>query len=196
MPLVAGGGGRHSVTIATHQAKEQTMLQQIVSHTPVYVWAILAFLVYRGVAASADRVTSYRSLFIFPALMLALGLQSIASGFGLDGWPGASWLVGAVLGSWLAWTLSGEIAITADRAAGTILQRGSWLPLALMLTIFCSKYAVAVACAMHSELRQSQAFALPVCLLFGLFNGIFIGRAMRGVAACRDAAGGADPVQV
>jgi hypothetical protein len=172
------------------------MLQQIVSHTPAYVWAILAFLLYRGVAASADRVTSYRSLFILPALMLALGLQSIASGFGLDGWPGAFWLMGAALGCWLAWTLSGELAITADRAAGTILQRGSWLPLVLMLTIFCSKYAVAVACAMQSELRQSLTFALPVCLLFGLFNGIFIGRAMRSMAAFRDAAGGADPAQV
>jgi Na+/glutamate symporter len=76
------------------------------------------------------------------------------------------------------------------------LRRGSWLALALMLTIFCSKYAVAVACAMQSELRQSLAFALPVCLLFGLFNGIIIGRAMRCIAACRDATGGADPAQV
>ena len=31
------------------------MIQQIVSHTPVYVWALLAFLLYRGYLASRDR---------------------------------------------------------------------------------------------------------------------------------------------
>eukprot|EP01034_Spumella_vulgaris_P000306 gene306-407_t len=70
------------------------MLQQILIHTPVYVWIILAILIYRGVAASKDRVVRYRSVFIVPAIMLALGLNGVASGFGLQSPAGAAWLAG------------------------------------------------------------------------------------------------------
>ena len=44
----------------------------------MYVWAILAFLVYRGVAASRTRTASLRSLFIIPAVMTVLALLQIA----------------------------------------------------------------------------------------------------------------------
>ena len=37
-------------------------MQQLFSHTPLYVWAILAFLVYRGVLASRVREVSLRKL--------------------------------------------------------------------------------------------------------------------------------------
>jgi len=157
------------------------MLLQILSHTPVYVWAILAFLLYRGLAASQDRVLSYRSVFIIPAVMLALGWQSVAKGFGVDTLAGAAWLLGMLAATALAWLRSGPVAV--DRAAGTVMQRGSWMPLALMLAIFCTKYAVAVALSVAPALSGDARFALPVCLGFGLFNGVFLGRLLRTVAA-------------
>lgn len=157
------------------------MLPQILNHTPTYVWAILAFLLYRGVAASRDRVLSYRSAFIIPGVMLALGWQSVANGFGMETPAGAAWLLGMLAGAALAWLRSGPV--TVDRAAGTVMQRGSWMPLALMLAIFCSKYAVAVALSIAPALRGDLRFALPVCLGFGLFNGVFLGRLLRIVAA-------------
>jgi hypothetical protein len=69
------------------------MLQQILSHTPAYVWAILAFLVYRGVIASLDREVALKKLFIIPAVMLALSLHDLAGKFGftslsVPAWPG------------------------------------------------------------------------------------------------------------
>lgn len=157
------------------------MLQQILIQTPVYVWAILAFLIYRGMVASKDRVVSYRSVFIIPAVMVALGLQSISRGFGLETLAGAAWLGGAMIGAGSAWTWTSRV--TVDRAAGVVRQRGSWLPLVLMMAIFCCKYAVAVTLAMQPALRGVLSFAIPACLAFGLFNGIFIGRLMRIVAA-------------
>ena len=157
------------------------MLQQILIQTPVYVWAILAFLIYRGVVASKDRVVSYRSVFIIPAVMLMLGANSISRGFGLETLAGAAWLGGMAAGAALAWALAGRV--TVDRAAGLVTQRGSWLPLALMMAIFCCKYAVSVALAIQPVLRATPGFAIPVCLAFGLFNGIFLGRLLRTVAA-------------
>lgn len=157
------------------------MLQQILIQTPVYVWAILAFLIYRGVVASKDRVVSYRSVFIIPAVMLMLGANSIARGFGLDTPAGAAWLGGVIAGAVIAWVWAGRAIV--DRAAGVVMQRGSWIPLMLMMAIFFCKYAVAVTLTMLPALRGNTGFIVPVCVAFGIFNGIFLGRLLRTVAA-------------
>lgn len=169
------------------------MLQQILIHTPVYVWAILAFLIHRGVVASKNRVVRYRSVFIVPGIMLALGMNSVASGFGMGSTAGAAWLTGILAGAVLTWALTaGAVAShgtahVVDRAAGTVWQRGSWVPMALMMAVFCCKYVVGASLAMQPALRGDPRFAIPACLVFGLFNGIFIGRLLRTVAAWHNA---------
>lgn len=158
------------------------MIQQIVSHTPVYVWALLAFLVYRGVAAARDREVSLLKLFIIPLVMLAFTLAGMNGHGPLGAGIWAVWLTGmsaAVLVTWMA--DSGEIVV--NRAAGTVLQRGSWTPLALMIAIFATKYAVAVLSALHPEMRHQMPFVVAATGLFGAFNGVFIGRLLRCVAA-------------
>ncbi|MTW14203.1 hypothetical protein GM658_26670 [Pseudoduganella eburnea] len=166
------------------------MLQQIVSHTPAYVWAILGFLVYRGVAASRDRILPVRQVFILPLVMLALGLQSTVNGFGLASPAGAAWLLGLAAGVAMMWKGAGQGAVL-DRAAGTVQLRGSWLPMALMMTIFVGKFAMAVALAAQPGLRASLAFALPACALFGAFSGAFMARPLRVAASLRAATGSA-----
>lgn len=169
------------------------MLQQILIHTPAFVWAILAFVIYRGVAASKDRVVRYRTVFIVPCVMLALGISSVAGGFGLGTAAGAAWVAGILAGAALAWSLAAGTAADrgadsiVDRAAGTVLQRGSWAPLVLMMAVFCCKYVVNASLAMQPALRDDPRFAIPTCLAFGLFNGILLGRLLRTIAAWRNA---------
>jgi uncharacterized membrane protein len=158
------------------------MIQQIISHTPIYVWALLAFLMYRGFLASADRDISLLKLSVIPAVMLVLTLSGLNGRGALGAGVWGVWLVGMLAGAVLSWRLtSGDIAV--NRAAGTVLQRGSWMPLVLMLAIFITKYTVAVMSAMHPELPHNLAFALAITTLFGLFNGIFAGRLSRYLAA-------------
>jgi hypothetical protein len=78
----------------------------------------------------------------------------------------------------LIWKLSTR-DIAVNRAAGTVLQRGSWMSMGLMVAIFVTKYAVAVLSAIRPELAHSLAFAAGVTLLFGVFNGLFLGRLAR-----------------
>ncbi|MES2160981.1 MAG: DUF6622 family protein [Pseudomonadota bacterium] len=159
------------------------MIQQIVSHTPTYVWALLAFLLYRGVLASRDREIALRKLFIIPVVMLWLSLSSMTLHGALGGGVWGVWTLGVAAGAALTWKLGSGAVIAVDRAAGTVRQRGSWAPLMLMIAIFVTKYVVAVTTAMHPELQQNLAFASTVTLLFGLFNGVFIGRVARYMAA-------------
>ena len=59
------------------------------------------------------------------------------------------------------------------------MSPGSAVPLALMMGIFFTKYAVGVLLAMHPELRHQMGFALGISALYGGFSGIFAARALR-----------------
>lgn len=158
------------------------MLQQIISHTPVYVWALLAFLLYRGYLAASDREVGLRNLFIIPAVMLFLSVSSMDQRFGESPLVWTCWLAGVAASAVLAWGLMrGPISVNRD--AGTVLQRGSLVPLALMLSIFVTKYAIAVLLAINPAAGRNSAVAVAICTLFGVFNGIFLGRLGRYVAA-------------
>ena len=157
------------------------MLQQIITHTPVYVWAILAVLVWRGAAALREREVTVRSLFIVPAIMLALSLQDVVAKFGSDGAALGAWAAAAAASALLVWKL-GRARIAAGTNAGSVRVRGSWVPLALMMAVFFTKYAASVLLALLPQARQDALFAAGVCALFGVFSGCFVGRLARDVA--------------
>jgi hypothetical protein len=161
------------------------MLHQILTHTPTYVWAILAVLVWRGAAALRDREMKIRSLFIVPIIMLALSLQDIAAKFGSNGSALAAWAATAAAAMLLVMKL-GATRTAPGATPGHIRVRGSWAPLALMMAVFFTKYVASVLLAVQPQLRQDALFAAGVCALFGLFNGYFLGRLARDVAAYRN----------
>ncbi|MYM24979.1 hypothetical protein GTP46_20315 [Duganella sp. FT135W] len=143
---------------------------------------MLAFLLYRGYLASQDRDISLQKLAIIPGVMLVLALTSINPHGVLGEAVWAAWAAGVAVAVALVWSLSkGEISV--NRAAGTVFQRGSWAPLMLMIAIFITKYTVGVMTAMHPEVVHSLPVSLGVTVLYGLFNGVFIGRLSRYAAA-------------
>jgi hypothetical protein len=158
------------------------MLNQILSHTPLYVWAILAFLIFRGVIALRTREVAMNKLFIIPVVMLALSLFDIAAKFGLGGIGFVTWVVTAAI------TLALLVRFGAARVApattpGHVVVRGSAWPLVLMMAIFVTKYVTSVAVAMQPHLRHDAAFSVTVCAMFGLFSGYFLGRLVRDLKA-------------
>ncbi|MCC7702195.1 hypothetical protein IGS59_08100 [Janthinobacterium sp. GW460P] len=163
------------------------MLQHIFSHTPLYVWAILGFLVYRGVLASRAREVSLRKLCIIPLVMLALSLSGVHGSFGLAGIASFAWGAGALAGAALAWSLTRTDTIVAIPARASVQRPGSWVPLMLMMSIFCMKYAVAVTLAIAPTYAHATGFIVPVCLAYGCFSGIFLGGLLRTVAVYRQA---------
>jgi len=167
--------------------KENAMLQQILTHTPLWVWAVLAFLLYRGLLASADREIALKRIFVIPVVMLALALQGIVSGFGAVPAAAAVWFACMLAGTALAWRAFDFGSVRIDAARRMIFQRGSWMPLLLMMGIFCTKYAVGAALSLQPRLAQQLWFAVSVCALYGLFNGIFFGQALRIAVLYRQA---------
>lgn len=160
------------------------MLHQIFIHTPIFVWGILAFLVYRGVLASRDREMSTGRMLIIPAVMLALSLQSISTQFGVASVAMLAWASTAGLVTLLCRALGAGRA-SPGTLPGTVRLRGSWAPLALMMTIFVIKYVLAVVLALHPAMAARLFFVVPVCVLLGLCNGCFFGQLACDLAVAR-----------
>lgn len=157
------------------------MLIQILSHTPLYVWAILAFLVWRGVVEMREREIAVSRMAVLPLVMLVLSLHDIALKFGFGPASLGAWLAGCVAAALAAWKLGGT-RIAAVTAPGRVLVRGSLLPLFVMLAIFGTKYATSVMLVLQpAAVQQAQA---GVCGLYGVFSGWFIGRLLRVAADC------------
>src|SRR5439155_15157054 len=76
------GPGRDPDTVKQiHQRSHAmiTMLLQIVQHTPVWVWGLLAGLVALGVSQARDREVSLARITILPLVMLALSFSGVVS---------------------------------------------------------------------------------------------------------------------
>jgi putative Mn2+ efflux pump MntP len=167
--------------------KGTAMPQQIILNTPLWVWALLAFLIYRGILASVDREVPLKRLLIIPAVMLALSVQGIVSTFGITPATALTWLPFIAIGAVLAWALFRRDSVEPRPARNAVFQRGSWTPLVLMMGIFLTKYAVGVTLAMQPNHAHELLFAAGVCALYGLFNGVFIGQVLRVFSIYRHA---------
>ncbi len=167
------------------------MLQQIIIHTPLWVWAMLAFLVYRGWAASVDRESPLFKVALIPLLLLALSLHGLYAQSHADALALTAAALMALGSGFLSWTAAGRAAaafnITPHPERGTVWLRGSWLPLLMMVSVFAVKYSVAVLKAMHSGYAQGTVFTLALSLLYGLFMGVPMGRLLRIVHLYRQA---------
>jgi hypothetical protein len=159
------------------QPSLSTVIVAILSHTPGYVWAILAALVVLGSVQLRRQRMSRTRLLIAPVTMGALSLWSATAAFGARPAVALAWLLG-MGAAWLAnralrWPR--EIASDGD----AVVVAGSPWPLALMLTIFALRYAVAVSLVFHPEWRADPVFAAPMALLYGALSGMFAARAVR-----------------
>lgn len=154
------------------------MLQQILINTPIWVWALLAFLIYRGVLMSRDRQVTLRATFILPLLMLGLSLQGLIQHFGIRFESVGLWLLAAVCVSVLNTTYFGKntARVVSERL---IHLQGSWIPLILMMLIFFLKYCENIAVVAQPELHSNIAFISVCSISFGIMNGLFFGKLLR-----------------
>jgi len=158
------------------------MLIQILTHTPLYVWAILAFLLWRGVDEMRDRELTLRRMLILPLVMLGLSLNDMALKFDLGALLIAAWSAGCAVAMLLAWRF-GRTRIAAGTAPDRVLVHGSVMPLILMLAIFLTKYITSVVLVIQPQLAHQLAVAATICLVFGVFNGVLLGRLARMAGA-------------
>jgi hypothetical protein len=144
---------------------------QILTHTPIWAFVLLAYLVWVGIKAMRPRtVTIWRSL-IVPAVFIVWGLSRLLSSRDLAA-PLVAWLgAAAVL---LVVGLLTAKPLELDHATGEIKRPGSVVPLIRNITVFALQYAVAVIAAVDPH--DATAAAIVGRIISGGTTGYFLGR--------------------
>jgi hypothetical protein len=158
------------------------MLGPVLQGTPVWVWGLLASLVALGLSQVRTRTASLARVTFMPVAMTAMSLWGTSSAFA------SSPMIGYVMMAWMlaaAVSLSGIAPLSPpagaryDGASRSFALPGSWVPMALIVGIFLTKYVVGVDMAMQPALARDAQYTLFAGALYGAFSGIFIGRAAR-----------------
>jgi hypothetical protein len=154
------------------------MILEILSHTPIWVWGLLAALLALGWSQTRTRHVAPPRLLILPLVLMGLGLTSMAPGFAAVPLTAAVWLLALLAGA----------ALLASRAPSAGAQwlpteqrlqlPGSWVPMLLIIVIFSLRYSANVGMAFNPGWRSAPEVLLPLSLLYGGLSGFFLGRAL------------------
>ena len=153
---------------------------QILKNTPTWVGGLFAALLALGLSQLRNGTASLARVAIMPVAMTGFSVWGTWSAFNHSpAFAGvvAAWAVcAATMAALIAPT---RTPATYDAASRTFATPGSWVPLALIMGIFLTKYIVGVELAMQPQLAHDSQFTLITGALYGIFNGLFIGRAAR-----------------
>jgi len=154
------------------------MILSILQHTPIWLFALFGLLVALGLRQTAPSRIHVARLVALPVAMSFLSLYGLLQSFAFQWLPIAAWAV----------VFASVIAIARSRGPRTDVQYsiesrsfsvpGSWLPLALMMTIFLIKYATSVLLAIDPSIARSIAPVASIGAVCGLSSGCFAARAL------------------
>ena len=154
------------------------MLNLILTHTPIWVWALLAALLWLGLSQTVNRTASLKRVTLMPIAMVGLSLFGTVSVFGSDPIILLTWFAAAMLMTSLVVRAAKSAAIKYDAEKRLFSLPGSWIPLVLIMGIFVTKYIVGFMTAMQPEFAHNINFASCVATLYGAFSGVFLARAI------------------
>jgi hypothetical protein len=145
----------------------------ILTHTPLWVFGVLAILIVFGIRGLHERTLSLSRLLIVPAVFIAWGGASLAMRASTAPVLLAAWLATASIGFGVGWLTTRLGGVVIDRAGGRVHLPGSPVPLVRNVSIFLVKYAFGVASAIAPGLVASLApWDVGVS---GLATGYFLG---------------------
>jgi Family of unknown function (DUF6622) len=143
----------------------------IITHTPLWAWILLAYLVWQGIKAMGPRTTTIWRALIVPAVFIIWGLSRISLGQRGNVWPLIAWIVAA-----MALMPVGVVTprpFEVDHATGQIIRPGSAFPLIRNIIVFAMQYTVAVLAAIHAD--DHGVAAIVGRAVSGATSGYFIG---------------------
>ena len=154
------------------------MLIEILKHTPPWVFVLFFILIALGYFQSKGRTVSRRRISVLPVAMIALSFYGVLSAFGVAPAGLVFWVLGVALAVGVGVKLATPQGVTFFSETQSFFIPGSWFPLAFMMAIFFTKYAVGVILARQLPIVGELAFVASVSFGYGLLSGVFLARAM------------------
>jgi len=152
-----------------------TFISEIMTHTPIWVWAVFALVTYLGWQRTRDRVVSLWRLLLFPAVIIviaATGLAHASLGTTLP-----TMLIALAIGGTAGWLLEREGA-TRRLPDGKLWVRGEWWSLAQVLAIFGFRYATIAAATVNPGLGAEPVWQIVTTLVSSTLSAMVLGRTL------------------
>ena len=143
----------------------------------MWVYFVFFALLLVGYGQSRDRTVRRARLIVLPIAMLCLSSYGVASSFGFALLPFGCWSVGFLVIVALVPFIRAPAGVTYSSDSESFRVPGSWLPFALMMTIFSIKYATGYALARPLSFAQHTWFVSSVSVGLGALSGVFAARA-------------------
>ncbi len=155
------------------------MSMHILSSTPSWVFVLFVVLLALGLRQTRTFRASLTRIAILPVAMKTLAVVGVVSAFGGASVALVGWIAAAAVAAAIVVRRPLPDSTRFDTSTRTFEIAGSVVPLALMMGIFFTKYAVAVQLAIHPALAHQTGFALVGGAVYGAFSGIFAARGIR-----------------
>jgi hypothetical protein len=146
----------------------------ILTHTPAWVWALFALVLFMGYQRTRDRTVQLWRMLLFPVIMIVLAVSGIV-GAGADTLPAIA--VGLVVGGVSGWLLERDGA-TRRLANGRLWLRGEWWSFVQIVLILGFHYAAAVLAAVNPALAADLVFHLGTNFTSSLLSAMILGRTL------------------
>jgi hypothetical protein len=143
----------------------------IITHTPLWAWVLLAYLVWLGFKGMQPRKTTIWRALIVPTIFILWGLSRIGFGQQANPLPLIAWIAAALV--LLPVGILTPRPFEVDHATGQIIRPGSVFPLIRNLIVFALQYTVAVISAIHVDDRAVAAIVARA--ISGATAGYFLG---------------------
>ena len=161
----------------------------LLQHTPIWVYILFVFLMYKGCRLSKDHWMDLNKIWIFPGVFFVLSIESMATHFGMTKisviFLGFGLLCGVMLGLLNALRVKHLYEVEVKR----IFVPGSVLPMIQILMIFTAKYYFGYMENMYPAMVHDQTFMFEVLGISGLCTGLFIGPMLKHLYYVRKGSG-------
>jgi hypothetical protein len=154
---------------------------QVLVHTPLWVFALFAYLVWQGIKAMQPRRTPIWRALIVPVVFIVWGISRIGFGPQDSAWPLVAW-GGAALALLPIGVLTPR-PFDIDHKTGEIIRPGGAFALIRNLVVFSLQYTVGVISAIDADDR-AVAFIVGRAIS-GATAGYFIGSTVALLIAYR-----------
>ena len=151
---------------------------QILSHTPIWVYALFFVLLVFGLMQTRTRTVGKIPALLLPVGMVALSLAGINSSFGFTTIPLAAWGMAMAVATVVGYAFFRDKRIRCEATGGKFFMPASWIPLVVIMAIFFAKYVYAVMKASNAEVIATPIFIGALSAVYGLLSGYFASRAV------------------
>ena len=149
---------------------------EAILHAPVWVWAVLAVLVLRGIKGLQDQTMSLLRLFTLPVVFLVWGGYALCVETQLSVAALLGGVVGVPLGGllgWQCWRRSAGLQTASE--PGYVIRSGSPWPLCFITVAFASRFTITAYLHLHPNAVHQSVLMAGIGLWSGGVDGVFWG---------------------